>query len=161
MNGKYARIAGKKKKKKTLKRRINTMTTSEGTVYNPWLKLAIASIVGIFLIFAVLWGINQFNFTKVSTGNSAQMNGMQMGTGTYNGTMNMQNSGHSYMQGSGYGNMQGNWNYTPMNMQGSWNRYPMNMQSGMSMMNGMGMMNMNGMNNSQGGMNMQGGMGMM
>ncbi|KNY28088.1 hypothetical protein [Pseudobacteroides cellulosolvens] len=106
--------------------------TNSGVLGNTWFKLAVVSLVGIILIFAVLWGINTFN-------------------GYYGyGSMNMGNGYHNGMQMQGGMNM-GSMNMNGMNMNGG-------MQGGMGMHGMMGGMNMGG--NMQGGMGMMGGMGM-
>lgn len=94
---------------------------------NTWFKLATVSLVGIVIIFVVLWGANAIfrtnSYDQMNMGYGYQMNGMQMGS--QNG-MNMQ----------GGMRMNGNVNMGGMNMQGG-----MNVQGGMNgnMQGGMGM----------------------
>ncbi|MBB6215460.1 hypothetical protein HNQ80_001549 [Anaerosolibacter carboniphilus] len=88
---------------------------------NPWVKLAVVSLLGIVVSFGVLWGVNEF--TRY---NNAQA--------MYGYNMNMAPMNNMSM------NMQGN-----MNMQGGMNMMPMDNMNGMGMMkmdnmNGMGMM---------------------
>ena len=117
--------------------------TNSGAINNPWIKLAIVSVVGIVLIYAVLWGINVFNNNyyngNMNMGYGYQMNGMQMGPQNgmrgydYQNGMNMQGNMNGGMQGNMNGGMQGN-------MQGNMNGGMQgNMQGGMGMMGGMGM----------------------